>query len=290
MATVVALIVLLAAPPDRVPSPRVAMPSIAVERSESDRELDLQRLPGGRLRHVDREGGFVAIVEPDGRVQFEPIVKVKRKRSRVLAWFGGLANALQRPPGQRDRPELEHDMPPRDDASRRAMALVETVNWGPYGPGPVLLSVGGSFDVSGPNAAKQREFMRRTKSMREAMALRFREKELAAATVRVTADVVAIWREESVPLSIRKQRIFALWDEAEAPRGDGPMQDTMEATQLEVRDRIERAVRRLAPAGSEDAFTEAELAELNARRSSRDAFEPYRARPTADPPRSADSR
>jgi hypothetical protein len=156
------------------------------------------------------------------------------------------------------------------------------VYYGPYGPPPILLSAGGSFGVSGPNEAAKRKFMRRTDRMRDAMSVRARERRLDAATVRVSADVVAIWRDASVPLSIRKQRIFALWDEAEAPVGDtGPLANKRAETETLVRGRIEAAVRLLAPAGSESAFTEVELRELNATRSGRARFEPYRASASA---------
>jgi hypothetical protein len=286
---VIVLVAMLAAPVVvDVPPPRPPLPHMQVERGGSD-DLDLQRLPGGRFRRVDREGGFVATIEPDGSVEFESLPQVKRARSRWIAWFGGLGDALQREPGKRDRPELEMEMPQRDDASRRAFALGQTVNWGPYGPPAILLSAGGSFGVSGPNEAKKREFMRDTKRMRDAMAVRWREKQLDAATVRVTADVVAIWRDESLPLSIRKERIFALWDEAEAPAGDGPLQDKLVEVEIEIRDRIERAVARLAPEGSDDAFTDRELADLNGRRGGRERFDPYGAASPATRAKTSDS-
>jgi hypothetical protein len=292
--SVVGCLVLLAAPPTsaanaapgasphrRVQPPVVTAPWLGLSKRSTDD--DLRPLPGGGFLHEDQDGGFEATIQPDGSVDFRTIPRNERTGTSdsASAWADGFVDALMRPAGQRDRPDLEQ-MPDREDQSARAAAAMETVNWGPYGPGPVLLSAGVTFRFGrkGPNRRLQRDFLRRTESMRTTMAARHRTTQLEAAARRMGVMVVSIWRDASLPLSVRKQRIFELWDDAE-PTSESDTTHAADAALRDIRRRIEDTIRRIAPRGSQDAYTSAKLDRFNAGRNSRRRFAPYEA---ADPP------
>jgi hypothetical protein len=263
-----------------VPAPRIQQPWLNLERGRSGDQPALVPAPGGGYRHEDRARGFVAHIQADGTVRFAPLARGRFSVSTGKGdWWGGAVAALQRPPGQRDRPELEYAMPLRDDASARAFATVETVPWGDYGPPPILLSVGASPSTGrtrGPGHKTKADFLRRTEAMRTTLAVQWRKKQLRAAMTRVKQRVVAIWRNDTVPFAERKRLIFELWDESEpSAAATGPLeQDTRDAAAT-ARHQIEHTIRRLAPAGSRNAFTPEELESLNAQRRSEQAFAPY---------------
>jgi hypothetical protein len=148
---------------ERVPAPRLAAPWVSLEREHD--EPRLEPMPDGRYRYEDRDAGFVAHVRPDGSVEFEPITGVTPPAlAGPRAWLDGFFEALQRPAGQRDRPDLEAPMPLRDDASGRAFANAQLVPWGPYGAPPILLSLGMPLPGArkSPSKEAQIDFLRRT--------------------------------------------------------------------------------------------------------------------------------
>lgn len=100
-------------------------------------------------------------------------------------------------------------------------------------------------------------------------------------------DLLELWQRESIPASQRRRTIFSRWDECEeAPaavelEGEFAKQAGSELDQArteagkEARSKIEEFIRRHLPRGSPDAYTEAELRELNQGRRSEQRFDPY---------------
>jgi hypothetical protein len=86
-------------------------------------------------------------------------------------------------------------------------------------------------------------------------------------------------------LSERKRLVFELWDGCEEPSGEleaFPGADTSELDKTRrklasaARRKVIRFIAEVAPAGSAEAYTDAELRSLNQRRVSEQMFAPYR--------------
>jgi hypothetical protein len=73
-----------------------------------------------------------------------------------------------------------------------------------------------------------------------------------------------VWADTLRPAAERRQRLFALWDDC-----------ATDAIGRRARSAVVRFVRTHLPAESPDAFTTAELAAFNARRTSSEPFAPY---------------
>jgi hypothetical protein len=97
-----------------------------------------------------------------------------------------------------------------------------------------------------------------------------RTRELAAAARTVRKHLARAWARAELDAAARRAAIFELWDDA-AEDGTAEEQAAGEA----VRKEVIGFVRAHLPAGGADAFTTAELAALNARRLSKQRFEPY---------------
>ena len=231
------LLLVMATPP--APRPNLAHDWVQADRGEVD-ALRLTPTAGGGYRYEAPEHGFAAVIRVDGSVVFEPIRRNGWQLTlRPLeAWVDGFVDALLRPAGHRDRPELEYPMPPRDDIVSRAAALAELAP-----PGAKAAIFGPTVRVDPGRVAKKakRDFMKRTEALRDAMTIRFRERQREEAVAAVSKQVVEIWKNDALPLRLRKQQIFELWDDWEGSNA--------------ARARIEKAVRLLAPKGSPSAFS-----------------------------------
>jgi hypothetical protein len=252
------------------------VPGLVLESSRgapADVGPRLEPIGDGRLRH--RGKGFSAIVDADGSVEFCDVI-VEGKTSVLGFDLRGRKN----PPANLAR----------DNFEERALY--------PGGPAtaPVMVGVGGGFGgivgaliskVSqrrGPGRSPGRrytaaklQFLRDTEAMRMRMTHAWLKAQLATQLDLLIAQVLAVWRDTSVPLVERRRRIFVMWDECEEP---GPVSESAverirgDAAAL-ARTRIEALVRLLAPAGSPRAYPRDELARLNTTRRSRRAFDPY---------------
>lgn len=267
------------------PRPRLPPPSL---REDAD-GARLERRSDGTLRRVDTEERFVGIVHDDGRVE---IVDIPDGRvefttgSSVVDWMLGFTRAIERP-GSHDRPDLESPPPDREDKTNAGVQLMPP---SPYGPAPILVSVGGRFggiadlavrrDQRRQSRAKQ-EFLDSTASLRAALARTAVEEQQRAARLRLGQELASLWRDERRSLAERRRALFERWDECEealAPAGAdaaGELDAERGRGGEDMRRRIEAFVRQVAPAGSAKAFEADELARLNARRRSRQRFDPY---------------
>jgi hypothetical protein len=129
-----------------------------------------------------------------------------------------------------------------------------------------------------PYWAEKLRFLNETREERDGMALVARAERVRQAIGRLPEVLDAIWNESRWTVPYRRQLLFDLWDECV---DDGP-EDLVQAA-LQARLTIEAFVRENLPRGSDAAFTDDELTRLNASRSSRREFRPYRDRDTAHP-------
>jgi hypothetical protein len=291
--TTLVLLVLAPGPatPTRAgPPPRPRLPPPPAVRTDIDGSR-LERRDDGSLRKVDAEARFEGIIHPDGRVEVRdlPDARVELTTGRAsVDWVLGFIRAIENP-GSHDRPDLEPPAPDRED---RTNAGVQTMPPSPYGPAPILIGVGGRFGGAADLALRKgqrkqarakEEFLDSTAPLRAALARAKAHEQQRAARSRLGQELATVWRDRRLSLAERKRQLFERWDECEeAIAGNDAAGEAISETDAErghggeeLRRRIEAFVRQVAPAGSAQAFGEAELSRLNAGRQSRQRFDPY---------------
>jgi hypothetical protein len=210
---------------------------------------------GGDARRVD-ESVFTARVAADGRVHFEdkPNLQAHLRKPSARAIGEHLERWAKDPQGVATGDER----------------AVET--------GTVTI-VSGSFDLTDwamrsrhmdPYGPRKLAMLDRTRDERAGMALRARSSDLHDSISTLPRRLRAIWRAPRWTAVQRRRLLFDLWDEC-AETGPADVVDAAE----QVRGVILAFVRRELPAGSPDAYPVAELAALNAGRSSQRRFDPY---------------
>jgi hypothetical protein len=192
----------------------------------------------GKLVYRDPGGRFVATLNPDGRVNF-------RNKGAKATW----------------------------------------TNIGMAGPGDVLSAAAGED----PYARLKAALLKATFEMRLGMAVDFQKRQLDKRLSRLDGELDKIWADERRELSSRKELLFQRWDECDEPdevttTAELPGFGTVENSELDqarqgaassARKRILKFIREHAPKGSSEAFTAAELADMNRRRASKQKFDPY---------------
>jgi hypothetical protein len=192
----------------------------------------------GKLVYRDPSGRFVATLNPDGRVNF-------RNKGAKATW----------------------------------------TNIGMAGPGDVLSAAAGED----PYARLKAALLKATFEMRLGMAVDFQKKQLDKRLSRLEGELDKIWADERRDLASRKELLFQRWDECDEPEeipagAELPGFGSVENSELDkarqgaatsARKRILKFIREHAPKGSPEAFSAAELADMNRRRASKQKFEPY---------------
>lgn len=280
------------APAVAAPAPRPRLPPPASLREDVD-GARLERRGDGSLRQRNVDARFEGIIHDDGSVEVRqlPDARVEFTTGNgVVDWMLGFTRAIARPESH-DRPDLETPPPDREDKTNAGVQLMPP---SPYGPAPILISAGGRFggvsDLALRKGQRQhtrakQEFLDSTAPLRAALARRRVEDQQRAARLRLGQELATLWRDSSRSLADRKRELFERWDECEEVMERGPMDRAAQGVSEidaerghggeEMRRRIEAFVRQVAPAGSAQAFDEAELARLNASRTSRQRFDPY---------------
>lgn len=137
-----------------------------------------------------------------------------------------------------------------------------------FGPG-----LSGSFDLmdamqgaNGQDAmrAERRWFYRETKQLRDRLETEARKKEAGEGLARLERALRSLWAEGKPPAD-KRRLIFMMWRDTSS-----------DEVGTRARGIIEGFVRRRLSAGSESAFTEAELSRFNASLGSGNRFDPYR--------------
>lgn len=259
----------------RAPAPRVDAGLFLERDRDSDGLPRLEPIDGGRLKHSDPR--FTAIINSDGSVEFRDVVL--KPEATILGF--DLLSRKRTPP----KPLA------RDNFEERALY--------PHGPptAATFASVGGGFasqligllvrkirrkasglgdDHGRVNSPAKKRFLAQTEALRTRMAHAWLKARLAEQQVRIVEEALALWRDPGLPLVERKRRIFVLWDECSEPGELRTPADEIQALAArEARGRIEALLRMLAPRGSPQQFTPAELELFNRGRESRARFDPY---------------
>ena len=292
LAAGIAIVALLAADGVGAAPPRPVVPGAATASANevTPGQLKLKRTAGGGFRHQDRAAGFEATIHADGTVSFRDIPRLGLNIDHDIE-DDGTVSALFRGPYAPQQDAIEETGNPR-------------VYDGGYGPAPIIIGVGGNlpgaFDTGrkGPKAA----FLRDTAGLRAKLAASAERKRIAVALVRLGGELLALWRDHRRPIAERRAIIFARWDELQESPPDPPppepltlgaagvhlgvpapasvasrpfRQDRKQTAGELARRRIEAFIRKVAPRGSAQAFTPAELRRFNAGRRSHQRFDPY---------------
>ena len=115
-----------------------------------------------------------------------------------------------------------------------------------------------------PYSYEKRKFLEATWDMRIRMRVIADAERLRTALRELPDYLESIWRDARRPAAERRQLLYLLWEECDERTPGG----------VQARATIEGYVRRRLPPGVADAYSEAELARLNARHTP--AFAPYR--------------
>lgn len=228
--------------------------------TEAKQGPELKPVGEGGLQHD--AGGFTATIAADGSVSFWD----RKVQPKLFVMGRDLFTG-----------ERMKQAPGRDVVEDRAIH--------PFGASTAAMFGGFSMGVPGladmllkNRYAKQKQrFLRETEALRSRMAYAWLKQALADELDALVSRMLVIWRDGSLPMAERRRRIFVAWDECvESTSKPGSPQAKMRATMAErARDRIERLVRLIAPPGSPQQFTAAELLRWNAGRRSQRRFAPY---------------
>ncbi len=272
-AALVALALLLQAPPP----PRIGATGSPESRSGILR--DVVRSADGSYVYRNRRAGFTGTIHPDGTVTFKDHVV---SSPRVWHPFGiDLSGGTPNVPD----PTLPSNtlVRPSDLASLGDDPLVKS---GPYGAPPILIGVGGRMagvsDLAHATrfaGAKQR-FLDATAELRGQLARDHRRANERAALASLHGDLQRIWDAAQTPVTLRREQLFQRWDECdeEAAGEQVSAEDRARGHAGAIaRQRIEAWIREHVPQRGADAFTAAELRDMNQRKRSRARFDPYAA-------------
>ncbi len=124
-------------------------------------------------------------------------------------------------------------------------------------------------DGQDPYSSRKMALLDRTRDERMRLAAAENSGNLKDALARTPAALERIWRGPG-DLAGKRRLLFTLWDEC-AETGSSEVLTTARA----VRATIIAFIRRRLPRGSRAGYRDAELDALNARRTSREHFEPY---------------
>jgi hypothetical protein len=225
---------------DSAPEPGIGSGEVQGPAPAAKSDLSFTR-DNGKLLYRDPGGRFVATLRSDGRVDF-------KNKAGKMTWTD---NAIGDP-----------------DALIR-MAAGED-----------------------PYARAKAELLKATFDLRLGMAITFQKKQLDKRLERLDGELSKIWADQRRDLDARKELLFQRWDECDEPdettddeaSAELPGFGEVESSELDearneaavdARKRIEKFVRKHAPAGSPEAFSASELADMNKRRISKQEFDPY---------------
>lgn len=132
----------------------------------------------------------------------------------------------------------------------------------------------------------KRQLMERTFALRLSMARRWAKEQIQLQLDALKRQLLEVWMRRDEPATRRRATIFELWDECEETVAvpESEAEDAL-ATELDTvraragrqaRQTIVSFVRKRLPEGSAHAYSRRELDALNARRRSKQRFEPYR--------------
>ncbi|TMQ03261.1 MAG: hypothetical protein E6J91_47730 [Deltaproteobacteria bacterium] len=122
--------------------------------------------------------------------------------------------------------------------------------------------------VGDPYASRKLALLDASRDERADLGARHRKEDLARSAELMQRNLEALWAATTDPAA-RRQALFTLWDECS--EGDGLLGEAGER----ARRLVIGWIRARLPAGSPEAFTPEDIAQLGARRTSKQAFAPY---------------
>ncbi|HEU0034240.1 MAG TPA: hypothetical protein VFQ53_26630 [Kofleriaceae bacterium] len=123
--------------------------------------------------------------------------------------------------------------------------------------------------VGDPYASRKLKLVDATREERAARGAVYRDAQLRRSAELVDATLVAAWASTTDPAA-RREALFELWDDC------AESEDAIGEAGARARQLIVGFIRARLPPSSADAFSRAEIARLDARRTSREHFDPYR--------------
>ncbi|WP_428266891.1 hypothetical protein [Haliangium sp.] len=215
-----------------------------------------QRRPGGSVRDTWRtnpdgsfgtnQGVFTARIERDGRVTMKDAPNLRFAP-------GNIRVEEESDPGSEGTPR---DQP--TTFVKMTIAEFDITDW-------VMRAAG-----QDPYLHRKARFLDRTREARAAMSIEERRDNLRDALAALPGLLEAVWRDPDRSPAQRRRDLFRLWDEC-AERGD----DEVVRASRSARATIIAFIRRRLPADSPHAYSEAEIADLQAAGKSTQRFAPY---------------
>jgi hypothetical protein len=218
--------------------------------------------PSGGGEQAARSGGVTMKVAPDGDIDFE-----SGNAAKVSIAVPSAADVL-------GGPDTGQEEAPIQDLPQHEQAVEGGWNSGSRSGGA---SIGGGFDITSlvmsklgmdPDQARKQKMMEATHEERAQQRAVHSDAQLRDADKLVRKTLAQLWRATTDPAA-RRQALFELWDECE--EGEGARAEAG----ARVRTHVLGWIRAKLPAGSRDAYTDDEVARLNAGRRSSQPFKPY---------------
>jgi hypothetical protein len=277
-------VVLAAAPPvahddfDPAAFDRGAAADLNADEVDDGPAFRLEPRRDGAYVYRDLETGFRAVIHADGSVDYPtPAADMSLK---ILGF-----ELLKRRP-KRESPSSTPKLPPGPSPPRGFGD--PTHDPGSYGAAPILVTLGGRMpgltDLVQRKRKKQRnavkrKFLLRTGTLREQLRARTELQNARDQLGALRAELQRVWFDTTIPVELRKRRLFELWDDCRELPPDAVFLTPAERIQLKgaltTRRLIEGFVRQHAVTGTKAGYTPVELRQLNAMRTSRQRFDPY---------------
>ncbi|EDM78785.1 hypothetical protein PPSIR1_32342 [Plesiocystis pacifica SIR-1] len=151
-------------------------------------------------------------------------------------------------------------------------------------PGTLLSKASGED----PYARLKARLLRATFDMRLGMAQKFQLKQLDKRVARLEKDLGKLWADERRDYAKKRELLFQRWDECDEPddleavdlpgfaeADTSTLDEARQKAATKARKTILKFIRKNAPKGSPQAYTPGEIADMNARRESKQPFKPY---------------
>ncbi|WAS97923.1 hypothetical protein [Nannocystis punicea] len=216
--------------------------------------LGLTRQRDGTMMYVDAGKRFTAVFNADGTVRFGDRWNRDQNGNKVKG-------------------------------SRAALRQINMAGLGVSGPSEWLVKLQDLLGGPETDAAAKREFLDRTRELRTQMAIEWTLRTLTYRLGTLERELFELWSAGGEPAK-KRELIFQRWDECDETyrvefAGEVPEEAMSEIDRTradvaeEARRIIEGFVRRQLPRSGPDGYSKRELADMNARRTSRQEFRPY---------------
>lgn len=219
-------------------------------------ERQSRLIPDGGGTHRYEESVFTAKIGRDGRVA----ITDRRNFRPGIGLAPGLAEHRNRERGYGDPNGISGEQTMRKVAGTIPVlhATFDLTDW-------LMRSVGND-----PYSPRKARFLDETREERAELAAADARETMRDVLAELGAYLQATWADTRMPAPERRRILFALWDEC----AESGSPELVSASQR-ARATIMAFIRKHLPAGSQDAYTAAELEAYSRRKKSRAQFAPY---------------